>query len=220
MSEIKGASVVIVGGGVTGLSAGWWLARDGVDVLVLEKGLIGWEASGRNGGGCSHHHSPLFVEEQRLWPIMDELLGYPTEFRGERIRLAASEHQMALYGRALRNAERQGFQSAVLDVKQAKEMVPLAGDTVVGGYHYKFGGHANPHRTLQGYAWAMQDHSGRICSTPPSPASAARAGVSPRSRPIAARSAATASCLPLVRRPGACRRCSDRKCRCSPPAAR
>jgi sarcosine oxidase subunit beta len=162
MSDIKGASVVIVGGGVTGLSAGWWLAKDGFDVLVLEKGMIGWEASGRNGGGCSHHHSPLFAEEQRLWPIMDELLGYPTEFRPERIRLAATEHQMALYGRALRNAARQGFQSDVLDVKQAKELVPLAGDSVIGGYHYKFGGHANPHRTLQGYAWAMQDHGGRV----------------------------------------------------------
>ena len=72
--RIRGASVVIVGGGVTGLSAGWWLAREGVDVLVIEKGMIGWEASGRNGGGCSHHHSPLFLEEQRLWPQMDELL--------------------------------------------------------------------------------------------------------------------------------------------------
>ncbi|MGN9273761.1 FAD-dependent oxidoreductase, partial [Enterococcus faecium] len=78
---VNGAGVVIVGGGVTGLSAGWWLARQGVDVLVLEKGIVGWGASGRNGGGCSHHHSPLFLEEQRLWPMMDELLGYPTEFR-------------------------------------------------------------------------------------------------------------------------------------------
>lgn len=162
MSGIKGASVVIVGGGVTGLSAGWWLAREGVDALALEKGLIGWEASGRNGGGCSHHHSPLFLEEQRLWPMMDELLGYPTEFQGGRVRLAADERQMDLYGRALRNAARQGFESEVLDARRAREIAPLAGETIVGGYHYKFGGHANPHRTLQGYAWAMQDHGGRV----------------------------------------------------------
>lgn len=162
MSEIKGASVVVIGGGVTGLSAGWWLAREGVDVLVIEKGMIGWEASGRNGGGCSHHHSPLFFEEQRLWPQMDVLLGYPTEFAPSRIRLASSEHQMALYGRALRNAERQGFKSEVLDPRQIRELVPLAGDTMIGGYFYHFGGHANPHRTLQGYAWALQDHGGRV----------------------------------------------------------
>jgi sarcosine oxidase, subunit beta len=53
MSE-RGAAVVIIGGGVTGLSAGWWLARAGVDVLVLERGIVGWEASGRNGGGATH----------------------------------------------------------------------------------------------------------------------------------------------------------------------
>jgi sarcosine oxidase, subunit beta len=94
--------------------------------------------------------------------MMDDLLGYPTEFQPERIRLADSEAQMALYGRALRNAERQGFRSEILDVRQIKELVPLAGDTVVGGYHYRFGGHANPHRTLQAYAWAMQDHGGRV----------------------------------------------------------
>ncbi len=53
-----GASVVVVGGGVTGLSAAWWLARSGVDVTVLEKGIVGFEASGRNGGGCTHYPEP------------------------------------------------------------------------------------------------------------------------------------------------------------------
>ena len=160
--EAKGAAVVIIGGGVTGLSAGWWLARDGIDTLVIEAGAAGWGASGRNGGGCSHHHSPLFREEQRLWPLMDELLGYPTEFRPERIRIALDERQFQLYRQALDNGERQGFRSDVLDTRQVRELVPYAGDNVFGGYLYHFGGHANPHRTLQAYAWAMRDCGGRL----------------------------------------------------------
>jgi sarcosine oxidase subunit beta len=158
----EGAAVVIVGGGVTGLSAGWWLARAGVDVLVLDAGLIGWGASGRNGGGCSHHHSPLFLEEQRLWPIMDDLLGYPTEFRPNRIRIALDEHQFLLYRRALDNGAFHGLRTDILDPAQVRELVPFAGDNVFCGYFYHFGGHANPHRTLQAYAWAMQDQGGRL----------------------------------------------------------
>ena len=157
-----GAAVIVVGAGASGLSAAWWLARAGIDVLVLDRGIAGWEASGRNGGGCSHHFSPLFAEEQRLWPQMDELLGYPTEFQPGRIRIAFDERQMLLYGRAVSNARRQGFESDVLDAAALREAVPLAGDGAIGGYHYRFGGHANPHRTVQGYAWALQDFGGHL----------------------------------------------------------
>lgn len=162
MSANKGASVVVIGGGVTGLSTAFWLAEAGVDVLVLERGIVGWEASGRNGGGCSHHHSPLFAEEQRLWPMMDQLLGYPTEFVPNRIRIALSPEQYTLYGRAVTNARKQGFRADELDPQQVRELVPLAGDNVHGGHFYHFGGHANPHRTVQAYAWAIRDRGGRV----------------------------------------------------------
>src|ERR1700678_4756721 len=128
-----GASVIIVGGGVTGLSAGWWLARSVVDVLVLEKGIVGWEASGRNGGSTAHPFSPLFKVEQQLWPQMDELLGYPTEYQAYRLRVALNEAQMAHYMRIIALAERQGAGWEPLDGRQLKELVPFVTDADLGG---------------------------------------------------------------------------------------
>lgn len=154
--------VVIVGAGATGLSTAWWLARSGVYVTVLDKGIVGWEASGRNGGGCSHYQSPLFKEEQRLWPQMDELLGYPTEFSPERIVMAVTPRQLEQYHYIASMNNRLGHRVDLLDAAQVREAVPLAGDNCLGGIHYRFGGHANPHRTVQAYAWAIQDLGGRI----------------------------------------------------------
>ena len=44
------ADVVIIGGGVIGISTAWFLAKAGVSVLVCEKGRIAGEQSSRNWG--------------------------------------------------------------------------------------------------------------------------------------------------------------------------
>lgn len=164
---MNGSEVVIVGGGVTGLSAGWWLARSGVKVTVLDKFIVGWEASGRNGGGASHYASPLFDEEQRMWPQMDELLGYPTEHHKERIIIAMTERQWEQYRFVAERHTRLGHPVELLDAKQVLDAVPLASDKCFGGVHYKFGGHANPQRSVQAYAWALQDLGGKILQHSP-----------------------------------------------------
>jgi sarcosine oxidase, subunit beta len=164
---MSGSEVVIVGGGVTGLSAGWWLARSGVKVTVLDKFIVGWEASGRNGGGASHYASPLFDEEQRMWPQMDELLGYPTEHQKERIIIAMTERQWEQYRFVADRHKRLNHPVELLDTKQVLDAVPLASEKAFGGVHYKFGGHANPQRTTQAYAWALQDLGGTIVQHSP-----------------------------------------------------
>lgn len=154
--------ILVIGGGVTGLSTAFWLLKDGHQVTLIEKGIVGWEASGRNGGGCTHPYSPLFKEEQRLWPMMDELLGYPTEWRPFRIKVALDEGQLERFWRATEIATDQGFEAEALDAKAVRAHCPWVGDDVAGGILWKYGGHANPQRTSQAYAWAIQDLGGTI----------------------------------------------------------
>ena len=99
----KGASVRTAGAGVTGLSAAWWLARSGIDVLVFEKGVVGWEASGRNGGGATHHHSAAIRRRTAAMADDGRLLGYPTEFKPRRLRMALTERQFAIMQLAIDN---------------------------------------------------------------------------------------------------------------------
>ncbi len=154
--------VIVIGGGATGLSTAFWLRREGVEVVLVERGIVGWEASGRNGGGATHAYSPLFREEQRLWPIMDELLGYPTEYQPVRIRIALDAAQLAQYWRVTNLAVQQGFRAEAIDAQSLRELVPWVPDDVHGGLIWHFGGHANPQRTVQAYAWAIQDLGGTI----------------------------------------------------------
>ena len=58
--------VAIIGAGYTGLSAAYHLAGDaGLDVRVLEAGIPGWGASGRNGGHCCFGGAGLSALEIR-----------------------------------------------------------------------------------------------------------------------------------------------------------
>ena len=95
-------------------------------------------------------------------PQLDELLGYATEYRRERIIVAINQAQLENY-RYMASMHRElGYRVDDLDAKAVREAVPLAGDNAVGGIHVFFGGHANPQRTVQAYAWALQDLGGRI----------------------------------------------------------
>ena len=48
--ENRAADVVVIGGGIVGCSAAYYLARRGVSVILCEKGDVGLEQSSRNWG--------------------------------------------------------------------------------------------------------------------------------------------------------------------------
>ena len=168
MAILDAADVAVIGGGVSGLSTAWWLARNGVDVALLEKSIVGWEASGRNGGGIGHvggipATNGLAFEEVALWPQMDDLLGYPTEWVESGLaRMAMNEQEYAVIRNGLEHTRLIGGDHEWIDGDTFREWVPMASERILGGIYSPTGGQANPQRTSQAYAWAIQDLGGRI----------------------------------------------------------
>ncbi|MYA60575.1 MAG: FAD-binding oxidoreductase [Chloroflexi bacterium] len=162
------ADAVVIGGGVSGLSSAYFLAKAGMDVVVVEKGLVGSEASGRNGGMISERTDepalvPLAVESIRLWSTLDDELGYPTEFIHQgRIQVGVSEEEMDDILAEQDEALRHGISVERLDPSQIKDLIPVISDRTLGGLFFANGGHANPQRSVQAFAWGFQDLGGRL----------------------------------------------------------
>src|SRR5262245_64688485 len=72
--------VAIIGGGIVGCSAAYFLARAGLRVALFEKGRIAGEQSGRNWGwvrqqGRSPIELPMMMRSLRLWLELREEWG-------------------------------------------------------------------------------------------------------------------------------------------------
>src|SRR6202011_4258166 len=82
---MNAADVIIVGGGIMGTSAALFLRRHGKSVILLERGLIGQQASGVNFGNVRRQgrflpQLPLANRSRAIWGRLNELLGEDAEF--------------------------------------------------------------------------------------------------------------------------------------------
>src|SRR5215468_10036936 len=90
------ADVVIVGGGIIGVSTALFLARRRISVVLCEKGSIAAEQSSRNWGwvrkmGRDPRELPLIVESLRLWEGLNARVGSETGFRKAGILYTAAD---------------------------------------------------------------------------------------------------------------------------------
>lgn len=72
--------VVVIGGGVAGVSTAYFLAKSGVKVQLCEKGRIAGEQSSRNWGwirqqGRDYAELPIVMEANRIWRTLAEETG-------------------------------------------------------------------------------------------------------------------------------------------------
>jgi glycine/D-amino acid oxidase-like deaminating enzyme len=146
------ADVVVIGGGIIGVSTALFLARRGVSVALCEKGIIGGEQSSRNWGWCrqmgrDHRELPLIVESLRLWREMDALVGQETGFRQCGILyLGETETDLARHGEFLEHAQPFQIGSRLIGADEVAKLLPGASRRWPGALYTASDGRAEPQK--------------------------------------------------------------------------
>jgi sarcosine oxidase subunit beta len=154
------APAVIIGGGIVGGAAAYYLARRGVKAVVLEKGIVGGQASGRNGGGVraqcrDRRERRLAMASIKLWEGLERELGADVEYvQGGNIRLAATEARMPSLAAEGEEELADGLPVEVWDRDELRRRAPYLSGRFIGAKYCATDGVANPILATWAFAWA------------------------------------------------------------------
>jgi len=158
----KRVEVVVVGGGIIGASAAFWLARAGVPVALCEKGAIAGEQSSRNWGWCRQtmrdpKEIPLAMAALRLWPEMNESVEAETGFRRTGILFAAEdEAELAPLETWLKDAQPYKVDARLVTGDALAALLPGIARPMKGGVFTGSDGRAEPQKAAPAIARAAQ----------------------------------------------------------------
>ncbi|MCF8709979.1 NAD(P)/FAD-dependent oxidoreductase [Rhizorhapis sp. SPR117] len=146
----EAVDVVIVGGGIVGTAAAYFLSKQGHSVALIEKGYVGCEQSSRTWGWCRQQNRdpremPLSVLSMNLWDQLANEIGRDLGFRRTGLVYATFDEQaLAQWESWLPVAREFGVNTRMLSAAEAAERVPETRHKWRGGLHSVDDGKAEP----------------------------------------------------------------------------
>jgi glycine/D-amino acid oxidase-like deaminating enzyme len=119
------ADAVVIGGGIIGSFTAYYLARRGLKVALIEKGVIAGEQSSRNWGWCRQQNRdarelPLSTKSLDLWERFSAESGEATGFQRCGLFYASNnEEELETWANWGRFARTVGVETHMLDAQQA-----------------------------------------------------------------------------------------------------
>ncbi|MHA6345696.1 NAD(P)/FAD-dependent oxidoreductase [Roseivivax sp. CAU 1761] len=162
------ADVVVIGGGVVGTCAAWFLAKRGLRVALLEKGRIAAEQSSRNWGWCRQQNRdarelPMATRSLALWEEIAQDLGVDLGFRRcGLLYLSDDDAEIEGWARWCRFAAGAGVTSHVLGAAEATERGAATGKPWRGGVFSPSDGTADPARAVPLIAAGLSDRGASV----------------------------------------------------------
>jgi glycine/D-amino acid oxidase-like deaminating enzyme len=141
---------VVIGGGIIGVAAAYFLAKRGRSVALIEKGRIAAEQSSRNWGWCrtqnrDERELPLQLVSMELWDTLSATIGADMGFRRNGLIYATkSEAELATWSAWVDMARRYQVRNRVLTPAETKALTPGNEQEWIGGIHAPTDGRAEP----------------------------------------------------------------------------
>ena len=180
--EARHADVVVIGGGVAGLSTAYYLARQGADVLLIDRDEAAMAASTANAGslhvqllsydfdddtpadgGPAAHTLPLAPRGIALWKEIAAAAGEDLGIRTEGgLMLAEDEAGMAWLRRKSAMEQHWGIESHILGRNELRDLAPALSDRLLGADFVPAEGYGDPLRGMMALLHLAQAGGARL----------------------------------------------------------
>lgn len=164
------ARVVVIGGGVMGLSTAYHLAKQGVqDVVLVERGELGAGSTCKAAGGVRAQFSDAVNIELGMRSL-EVFRNFPELFDQDidldecgYLFLLEREEDLRTFERNVELQRSMGLESRIISVEEAQELSPLIStEGLIAGVWSPEAGHCTPESVVQGYARAARALGVRI----------------------------------------------------------
>ena len=175
----QSAEVVIVGGGAIGCSIAYHLAREKVDVLLLERGQVGREASWASAGILTHGDPSSRKPKQQLaaqsrgmfaslCDELRELTGVDPEYRASGgLRLFLSEDEIFHARKWHERSVGSGIRAEFLEPPDLQQLEPVISSSALAGLHFLDDGSVRNPRWVRALFLGAQKLGARVIEALP-----------------------------------------------------
>ncbi len=164
----ESADVVIIGGGIVGVSTAWFLAQQGVSVVLFEKGHVAGEQSGRNWGwvriqGRDTREIPMMQESLRIWDSFRDETGEDVGFiRKGCFFTARSNKELESFEKWIATAADYGIDSKLLSAAELEGHMTGCAVPLAGALYTESDGRAEPQKAAPAIARAAERAGAKI----------------------------------------------------------
>lgn len=159
---------IVLGGGLMGTAAAFFMARRGVRVTLIERNRVGTGATVASFGNIRRSgrylpQLPLAHRSLELWRQASQLLGRDVEFRATgHLRLAFTEKALDEMRGFARAARLWGLELEELEPREIRARFPALGPTAIAASFSPNDGSGNPRLIAPGFAAAAQQAGATI----------------------------------------------------------